>query len=163
MTTAIDDDILRVSGDVIQKIKRCIHEGYYEGPQFTCEHCGKDVPWRGVPEIHKDHVTTPLSYDYCIHCGWSKHVAYMDDHHPVCGAMMKPFFKDEGTRIVLRCTNCGFITDSTTYDLTLEDSIRDDYDMVLGLDGNGYAAKSSDYQVDTKTKQRHLASTLQGR
>jgi hypothetical protein len=77
--------------------------------QFTCGHCGKDVPWimfEGKPRPR----------NHCPYCLWSKHVSIGADFgYPPCGAMMRGVSVGE-SEVVLRCLGCEWETRQPTDD-----------------------------------------------
>ena len=89
---------------------------------FTCEHCGADVPWGRYEGRRKPR-------DHCPYCFWSKHVSIGEEQgFPPCGAMMRGTDVG-GDAIVLRCLGCGFMYRRQTDDYL--------FARVNGTDGFG--------------------------
>jgi hypothetical protein len=77
--------------------------------EFTCEHCGKQVPpgrWK----------RGSLPRNHCPYCLWSKHVEIGEEvGYPPCGAMMRGTDVG-GEQVVWRCLGCGFMMRGPTDD-----------------------------------------------
>jgi RNase P subunit RPR2 len=76
---------------------------------FTCEHCGRAVPWGRWKGQDKPR-------DHCPYCLWSKHVSIGGNMGAIpCGAMMKgtPVGDDQ---VVWRCLGCGWMMRGYTDD-----------------------------------------------
>jgi hypothetical protein len=100
------------------------------GIQFTCEHCGKVVPWARFEGEDKPR-------NHCPFCLWSKHVSIGAElGYPPCGGMMEPTRtgkrydpSDWGSEIVkASCLGCGFMISGPTDDYmfrVIESGLRD--------------------------------------
>jgi hypothetical protein len=87
---------------------------------FTCEHCGKDVPWARFEGQDKPR-------NHCPWCLWSKHVSIGEDDFPPCNGMMRG--TDVGNeQVVWRCLGCGFMMRGPT----------DDYMFRVLANGDGF-------------------------
>lgn len=73
----------------------------YPEINFTCEHCGRDVPWCTFNGEDKPR-------DRCPFCHWSKHVSIGANYgYPPCDGMMRGVPVGDA-EVVMRCLGCGF-------------------------------------------------------
>jgi hypothetical protein len=87
---------------------------------FTCEHCGRDVPWARFEGQRRPR-------DHCPFCLWSKHVSTDiggQAGYPPCGAMMRGTDLGSG-EAVWRCLGCGFMMRGYTDDYLLSGVLND--------------------------------------
>lgn len=71
--------------------------------QFTCEHCGTDVPWLDAGLNHYEH------RNQCPHCMHSKHIMFGTPRQRPCGALMPPVKPIPGiTFYTSQCDGCGY-------------------------------------------------------
>jgi hypothetical protein len=81
--------------------------------QFTCEHCGRDVPWMDAGLRHYEH------RNHCPWCMHSKHIMFGTAQLPPCDGIMHPTTPPPADRTLIhgftqQCETCGFLW--ATYD-----------------------------------------------
>jgi len=72
-------------------------------PQFTCGHCGRDVPWLDAGLHHYEH------RNHCPWCLWSRHIMFGTPTLKPCDQLMRPVAATTRPRLFTQlCTGCGF-------------------------------------------------------
>lgn len=69
-------------------------------PQFTCGHCGRDVPWLDAGLHHYEH------RNHCPWCHYSKHIMFGTAQLKPCDQLMHP--TPTTTLFIVQHCPCGF-------------------------------------------------------